>query len=360
MWSSREIVDLVGRRVPRSCVNPEARSGLTELSGRLPDMFSSYYLECRLSAGQEQVDFLACAAESAAYDSARRIRAAARRARGVRRRDPAWQFTWNVLRRWASRSNEWPDKIPFLWLEFDDLRGRPPAHQSPSFGVCVDPGYPDRRIPSIAGDPRDHYESCLAFLTPAVPPAFDGMLSPGNLSSLQRCFHCLPSGGRVIHVSPMAARDPATLKLYVAVPEAHLTGYLSDIGWPGSPDSLRYVMRTFCTAETADDTVYLDLSLDGMLLPRVAITFSQPQLRRLARSDPRRTALLGLLERHGLATPDKCKGLQAWPGSDRESHWSGSTQARIRRWLDVKITIDTDQRLAAKGYLGFAPVSSMF
>lgn len=360
MWTSREVIGLVERKIPGACVNLETRARLVELSRRLPDVFSSYYLECRLGPGQDQIDFLACAAESADHDSAGRIGAAAARLRGERWRDPAWQFTWSVLRRWAQRPDEWPRKIPFLWLEFDDLRGCPPEKQRPSFGVCVDPGYPDPRGTAAERNRTDLFETCLAFLTPAVPVALDGMLSLENRRLLETCYQRLPPGGRVVHVSPMAARDPATLKLYIAVPEAQLASYLRDIGWPGSLDSLRDVIHTFCTPETADDTIYLDLSLDGRLLPSAAITFSQPQLRRRAHADPGRDALLGLLERHGLSTPEKCRDLRAWPGSDRGSHPLKPAGARVRRWLDVKITIDARQRVGAKGYLGFAPVSAMF
>jgi hypothetical protein len=247
-----------------------------------------------------------------------------------------------------------------VWLEFDHLSARPPARQSPSFGVCVDPGYIKEGAASAAGDSLDAYQTCLAFLTPSVPPAYEGMLSTDNRRALEVCFQYLPPGGRVIHVSFMASREPATIKLYVAVPQARVPEYLVDIGWLGPLDSLRELIRTFSTVATADDTVYLDLWIHDAPLPHVAFTFAQPQLGRASGSDPQRSALLALLEGHGLLTRDRSEALSTWPGSSRESRLSGRMRVPIDRWLDVKITLHADQGLGAKAYLGFAPATSMF
>jgi len=173
------------------------------------------------------------------------------------------------------------------------------------------------------------------------------------------CFERLPPGGRIIYVSFMVAREPAIIKIYGMVPRAHLVTYLNDLRWSGPFDLLQYVVHTFCTPETADDTVYFDLAVEHEILPHTAITFSQPQLERPGGADPRRAALLTLLEAEGICAPDKGDALRSWPGSDRES-LAHSSQVRIQRWLDVKLTVHAEEGVGGKGYLGFAPVLSMF
>ncbi|MGK3991435.1 hypothetical protein WME99_50770 [Sorangium sp. So ce136] len=360
MWSSHEITDMVAPRIPGECVDHVTRSNLGALTARLPDMFSSYYLECRLSAAQPQVDFLACVAPRCDEDPLRRIRAAAERPPGDLAREPAWRFAWDVIRRWVTLPQEGSRRMPCLWLEFDHVDTRPAARQSPSIWICVDPEYPAEHPSSAPWDPQDAYEGCLDFLGPAVPPGFEGLLSASNRRAMAACFRRLPPSGRIVHVSFMLAREPATIKLYGAVPRAHLVGYLRDLGWPGPLDSLQQLARTFYTAETADDTVYFDLALDHAILPYAAIAFSQLQMDRPGRSDPQRGALLGMLEEHALCAPGKRRALETWPGSARESRPSSSTRTRIHRWLDVKITLHAEQGLGAKGYLGFAPVLSVF
>jgi len=360
MWPSHEIIELISPRIPGVCFGQAARSNLGALAARLPGVFSSYYLECRLSAIQEQVDFLACAVVPRDDDSVQQVRAALRPAPRDLACTPAWQFARNAARRWVGSTFEWSSRVPFLWLEFDHLNTRPVASQTPSLCVCADHEYLNECVPSAPWDHRSSYEGCLDFVRPATPPEFEGLFSADNRRAMAACFQRLPPGGRIIYVSFMVAREPATIKLYGAIPKAHLVSYLDSLGWTGPFDLLQQVARTFCTPETADDTVYFDLSLEREILPHTAITFSQLQLDRPKGADPRRAALLRLLEAEGLCAPDKGEALRNWPGSDREIHPAGSTQARIYRWLDVKITIHAEQGIGAKGYLGFAPVLSMF
>ncbi|MDI1480335.1 hypothetical protein [Polyangium sp. y55x31] len=357
MWPSHDIVELIAPRIPSACVGSAVISHVGELSAQLPDVFSSYYLECRLSAEQEQVDFLACMSMPRDERHRRKMYAASERPPGD---TPAWRFAWDVMHRWASPDHDWPSRIPCLWLEFDHMNTRSTAWPSPSIWVGVDPGYPNAHIPSASWDPRNAYEVFLDFIMPAVPPAVEGLLSGHGRRAMAACFQRLPPGGRIIHASLMLAREPVAIKIYGAIPRAHLEGYLKDLAWPGPLELLKQVERTFYTPETADDTVYFDLALHHSLLPYAAIAFSQLQLGEPARSAPGRDALLGLLEEHGLCTAEKREALLTWPGSARESRPSTSVQARIARWFDAKITIHSEQGVGAKGYLGFAPILSLF
>jgi hypothetical protein len=360
LCSNRELIDLVAPRIPGECFGDTVMPNIRALSEQLPDIFSSYYLECRLAAEQKQVDFLACLAASRSAKQMKRISAAVAQPPQAFSHEPGWRFVWNVIHRWASATDEWYRRIPFLWLEFDHMNTRPAARQVPSLCVCLDPDYPDASPSSAPWNHQESYDNCLDFLMPAVPPAFESLFSANNRRTMAACFKHLPPGGRIIHVSFMLARAPATIKLYGAIPKDLLVDYLKDIEWPGPFDSLRHVAHTFCTPETADDTVYFDLSLDSALLPYAAIAFSQLQLVRPTSSDPRRRALLGLLEEHGLCAPEKREAIQTWPGGARESNPSTSSTARAHRWLDTKIALHVDQGISAKGYIGFSPVLSVF
>jgi hypothetical protein len=155
----------------------------------------------------------------------------------------------------------------------------------------------------------------------------------------------------------MGARDPVTIKLYGAVPKSRLTDYLHDVGWTGSIDVLQWVVQRCYTTETADDTVYFDLSLRDELLPCAGVAFSQLQL---GGSAGARRALLGLLAEHGLCDARKRLSLETWPGVSPDPRAGSPRRPVVRRWLDTKIVIHSDQSVSAKGYLGFAPLHSGF
>ncbi len=361
MWSSHEIIDLVTPRLPRGHIDSFAVSNVRALAEQLPDIFSSYYLECRLSEPRGQVDFLACLAASPDGEEMQRLSTAAERSQSALAHEPIWSLVWNCVQRWSSPALEWFRKLPFLWLEFDHVNARSVTRQLPSLCVCVDASYLGASPPSVS--PASHeasYEHCMDFLSPALLPAFPGLLSANRRRLMATCFRRLSPHGRMIHVSCMLAREPMTLKLYGAVPREYFVGYLKDIGWPGSFYSLQRIMHTFCTPETSDDTVYFDLAVDDALLPYVGIAFSQLQLKQPASSDPRRRALLGIFRDQGLCAPDGRSELETWPGSARESHPTTSARARIHRWLDLKLTLHPNLPAGAKGYLGFAPVRSIF
>lgn len=360
MWSSHEIIELISSRIPRACISSAAWSNLGALALRLPGVFSSYYLECRLSGTQEQVDFLACAAAPRDPDSSQRVCASLDPMPRELMHVPAWQLAWQAARRWVDPSFGWSRRLPSLWLEFDHLNTLSAVRQCPSLCVCTDRGYPRNRAVSAPWDPWDAYRDCLDFVVPAIPFELAGLFSAENRRAVATCFQRLPPGGQIIYTSFMVAREPATIKLYGRIPRDHLVAYLTDLGWSGRFDLLQYVLQTFCTEETADDTVYFDLSVEREILPHTAVTFSQPQLDRPGGSDPRRTALLELLEAEGICAPDKGEALRSWPGSARETHSIHAIQGRVQRWLDVKLTVHAEQGIGAKGYLGFAPVLSMF
>ena len=61
LWSTQETLELIESHLPPPLVTAPAFEPVKATARLLPDIMTSYYLECRLAADQEQVDFLACA-----------------------------------------------------------------------------------------------------------------------------------------------------------------------------------------------------------------------------------------------------------------------------------------------------------
>lgn len=358
MWPAREIVDAIAPRIPKSCLNQIAADNIRGIADLLPKAFCSYYLECRLSAAQDQVDFLACMSSS---QGALRDELLSELARLPPNNDsPAWRLVWDAARSWAGADGPWYTRIPFLWIELDHVGTRPAAQQHPSLCICVDSEYPDARPSAPSWDWHAAYHCGLDFLGPLLVGEYQDLLSADARQLLASCFARLPPSGRIIHVSFMLARKPLTIKLYGAISRSDLFGYLRNIGWSGSADVLAHLLTTFWRPDTADDTVYFDLALHGGVMPYVGVAFSQLHLSGAACADARRSMLLSLLESGGLCDPAKRAALLGWPGNTRESCAGESRSVRIHRLLDVKMTLSAAREVNAKGYLGFGPMSSVF
>src|SRR5262249_131859 len=154
--------------------------------------------------------------------------------------------------------------------------------------------------------------------------------------------------------------QPAVVKLYGSVPRAHLLSYLNQIGWSGSVSDLTAVLTRFCVAETIDDFMYIDLSIDETVLPRLGIAFAQQQIQNLPGKDPTRRALLDRCVGAGLCSPENREELLLWPGSFHILPASEQWPIKIHKWLDIKLVYDPAAPLEAKGYLGFMPNFSLF
>lgn len=355
MSSPREVVGAVERWLPRACVDAAGVAGIRELAADLPEQSESYYVECRLGPDAGPVDLLAC------------LTAPARRPRVPHPapswppegapRAPAWAFAGATLQRWTDASAGWSAALPFLWLEFDDVGARERARQQPSLCVCIDRSYPfvQRTRPT---DARDGLALALDLILPALPPGREMDLSADRIALLSALVGALPLTGRMIHLSCMLARDLSPLKLFGALPKDALLEYLAAVAWPGPREALRQALHSFCAPDTADDTVYFDLALDRSLSGYIGLASSQLQLRRASCADPTRRALLGRFVEHGLCTVDERDALVSWVGHAVET--APARSLRVVRWLDTKLCIYPDRRAAAKAYLGFAPVTSVF
>jgi hypothetical protein len=359
LWPLCETLKIIEPLVPSQIVSPQAYSQSQHLATLLPQATSSCYWECRLTADAPQVDFLTCVA---AYDNGREVFSGKQEDNGlspVFTGAPVWDNAQSFFSQWADPISPLYDGVPLIWLEFDHVESALPHVPLPSFSFCVDPLYAERRSWEQYVKARNpHYRQQM---TEHGLPLFLGQpLSPQTAQALRTCFEVLPAGSRLIHLSAMVARQPSVVKLYGSVPRTQLLSYLKQIGWAGSVPELTDILATFCTPETVDDTMYIDLSLGETVLPRLGIAFAQQQIPNLPSKDPSRRMLLDLCEQNGLCSAEKREALLAWAGSSLALFSGEKRPTKIHRWLDIKFVYDPGSSLEAKGYLGFMPHLSLF
>jgi hypothetical protein len=344
-FSTCRSLGLVLGELSPALVGPDTGTRLLEFSARHPGLGQTQYLECRLGPGKSrQVDLLISA--GTALD-----RASLGRALSARPGEPPelWPLR-RFVAGWLSPASPLHRGVPVAWLEFDHLeRDENPVA---SIGVCVAPAYLD---PFVALPPQASRDA-LPVVVEALRVIRRHEVSSEEEIALQRCFDRLPAGARWIHLSVMAGREPAELKLYGIFPGRTVLGYLAEIGWgplPGFED----LLARHCTPERTGGVVYLDLPITGTGLmaptgPRagLGVVFAQQQLRASAERDPRRTPLLDGLVAEGLCTAEEREALLRWPASQSLDLPGG----HLDRWFDVKLVHHPLRGLAAKAYLGFA------
>jgi hypothetical protein len=315
---------------PPEVVGPRARDQCRLVARGLPDVVSSYYVECRLDA-DPQVDFLVQMRNP--HGTAARFEQAL-----PAPRSQAWQRNLALFHGWGRRGATLAD-APFLWLEYDlDARFDSDAPQaSPSIGL--ERGYLARFHSRAAPDTVVARRLAGAALQLLGGPA-------GLPRSVERCFAALPPGGSVIYLSWMTTRQPALLKLYISVPKRTVFGYLEAIGWRGNEGVIRAVLDTYFPF--IDDDIFLDISLDDGPLPRLGLALSQLHARELNRRRPAWEWL-----RLPAACADKWAALAAWPAILATTVEGQRTW--IQRWLDLKVVTEVDGETRVKAYLGFMP-----
>jgi hypothetical protein len=183
-----------------------------------------------------------------------------------------------------------------------------------------------------------------------------GQPTPDARDAFARAFRSLPPDARWIHLSVMAARAPVELKLYGTFRRDALLPYLAAVGWAGDPNAVMAIVDRYCPPERTADLLYVDLPVTGMHDRESAglgIVFSQQHLRISREREPGRGALLHSLRDAALCTPHESVALAAWPGRDGWPHAAGRRDARVERWLDIKIAYHPSRPLQAKAYLGF-------
>ena len=359
VWPISETLERIESYAPPELVSSSTFSQLRALANFLPDWMSSYYLECRLAEDRPQIDFLL----SSTLAGKRRERLAGKDGMkglpDILLRHPLWGKVSSFLLGWADSTSLLYEQVPLIWLEFDNVNETLPEIPLPCFSFCLDSEY-------LRWNTRTEQWNTLSIyqyqqLTDAAfERLYDCPFSSQTRQILFACFDALPIGGQIIHMSAMLSRRPAPLKVYGAVPRDRLTDYLQKICWTGAIDDVNHILSAFCIPDIVGSTVYVDLTVDDAVLPKIGIAFSQQHVEWSSRHDPKRRFLLDQCVRSGLCTFEKREALLHWPGESLETFRHTDWPARLRRWLDIKIVSESGQPLEAKGYLGFMPQFSLF
>ncbi|WP_437291952.1 hypothetical protein [Sorangium sp. So ce406] len=335
-----QIFGRIRSRVPAALVTPAAWESVLRAARRLPPAVSCTYLECRLGRDAAEVDLGA----SITAAEGRSILQAASPAGSRFCGDEAaiWGRVQELARVWADPASPLHDRVPVMWLELDSgelNRDR----LMPSVLLCVDPSLArGGASPDAIGHGLD---DCAPSLQAALSALLSEPIAPQARAALHRCFEALPAGGRIVHVGFMVTRQPAVLKLFVALEREQVLGYLRAIRWPGSLAEAFSMLATF---GAGPDAFRLDLTIGAGLLPSLGLEFASRRGR-----DPDRRALIDRCVDQGLCTPEKRDALISWPGTTDEAIPGYARPARLSRWIDMKIVHRPPEPLQAKAYLGF-------
>jgi hypothetical protein len=350
-WPLGETLEYIEPYLSGQLVSAETFSRVKTMATILPEAMSSYYLECRLTAQANQVDFLT----SALSAEGREILAGNSPKIDLSDeilKNSLWRRIRDFFKYWAEPTSPLYEQVPLIWLEFDKVSEALPAVPLPSLCFCLSPEYMQRGTDNHLS-PQQYQK----LIKTALEPLFNYPLLPQTEQNLFACFDLLPPDGHIIHISAMLARHPPTLKVYGCIPREQLLTYLRCLGWTGSIAEIDKFISTFCPTL---NPIFIDLTVGDTIASRIGLAFSQIHLGRLPRSDPKWSSLLEQLVESSLCAPEKREGLLNWPGSSQITFRNEAWPTRLDRWLDLKIVYQPQQPLEAKGYLGFMPRFSLF
>ncbi len=332
-WDPVAVFDVIRPTLPEALVSARRLEDCRSIAASLPPSTVSYYLECRLEDGEDQVDFLTMVRDREAAD-----RFESRL--GGQASAPAWRATLELFRLW--NSDPAFSRTPFFWLEYDLDHHFQRSAPLASPGFCLEPDYLTRceRTPAVNSDLAwDIGQAGLALLVRSG-------VDCSSLVALQHCLRCLPPEGSLIHVSAMLARTPCTTKFYVAVPRGSVVDYLGRIGWPGSMGIIGDVLAR--RYRPSGETAFLDITVGDAVGPRLGLAFSQFNGKGTLAPDSAWEE--GARDK---VSPSKREALRTWWGVT-VSRLDG-LRTWVYRWLDIKLVIDERGAVTYKAYLGFMP-----
>ena len=332
MWSPCETVEQVVDKLP-GFIDPSALRGCMSVARHIPDLASSFYLECRLGP-DTQLDLLA-------YTHCKGIGTALEEALPIAERSGAWQQNLSLLREWNNDSSDLAE-APCVWFEYDDGGNADHVPQA-SLSIALQAQYYRHHIePNVPFDrvvARRMAQAALSQLLPRAQVA-------SRARAVDAVFSALPHSGTLGYLSVMNARNPVVVKLYAIVPRSELHRFLSAIQWRGNADALQEQLATYYAP--FQQTVCLDLTLSDRVEARLGLATSQFHRRELGAAK-KGVSWLVLPER----LSQQKTALSTWPGLTQ--YELGGRRVWIRRWLDVKAVITADD-VSYKAYLGFMPV----
>jgi len=334
MWPAGAVLREVEPLVPPRLVSSRALARCRQVAAGLPDLITSYYMECRLD-DDPQVDFLVQFTDRAGAAPG------FGRSLGPGSKSRCWERNLALLDKWGQRS-EPLHEAPLLWLEYDLDARADAAVPEASLSIGLECGYLkrfiDRRLPDV--------EAARRRAIAALEAIADGAERAEMEADLARCLDALPRGASLVYVSVMTARAPSLLKLYLSVPKPAVIGYLAAIGWPGDAAQAQRLLAS-CYGPIAE-TVFLDVSVANGVLRRLGFALSQLHAAEIAAFDPVWT----WVDMPG-ASLAKREALQAWPGLSTAC--VAGLVTSVHRWVDLKAVLGPAGELTFKAYLGFMP-----
>ena len=141
LWPSEETLALVEPDVPAALISTAALAQAKALIAQLPDVFSAYYLECRLGSTASRVDLLACILAADGGRQAIMGEAGATGKLAPLLAEPMWQRINRFLTVWQQATSPLYDQVPFVWLEFDHINQDLSRILQPNFHFCLEAEY---------------------------------------------------------------------------------------------------------------------------------------------------------------------------------------------------------------------------
>jgi hypothetical protein len=346
----RDSLELVMSDMPAALIDCEARRSLAAVAGALAPFHQAGF-ECRLGAGDEQVDL-----QQGFPIKDEALRPLARFLAAEPERDERWDAVSRLVGRYADGVPE-ADKLAEIWIE-PDVVGGGVEHELQLSDLAPS-------VFAVLGSPDAAASLDAAIST--VRTLLDGRTATDAEHVLHRCASACEPPARISHVGVMLGRELPALRVHLSsIPLHALDAHVARLGWPGDRGQLFELAATLL--DHGDEVVVCLDVLDGQVM-RIGLEcfFFQK-----AGVDPRWPPLLGRLVELGLSCEAKAQALLSWPGAitplDLREQWpddliiqSLAYPADIlgiveRRLSHIKVTCTPGLAPSAKAYFGYGHV----
>ena len=312
-------------------IPPDTRAGVAALARRLPEAMHGFGFELRTRPETSQVDFYTSVM---ARGGGREAWAAAFQPAVAQASPPdaeAWRRVGAFAGRWAAPTSPLHARVETVFLEFDApfTEGRPPSIFA--------------RVATDVGDGGQQWRQTIPAINEITTVLFGQPVSGATRTLLEAAFRGLPAGGRIVDVAAMLPRGSLAVRLFVALPRAHLARYLGDLGWTDGQPALAWIDDTLL-----DGCSHVSLQIDvgERLGSRVGVELSGAGAGAGADDEVNGWPAIGdRLQRLGLVSPLRAAALARWSGIGAPSAEAGRwpTQA-VRLLSHVKLIIDPGRR----------------
>lgn len=337
---------------PAPLLTPEALEALAPAAQAIPAAGTGcFYFEAKLREGAPDVDLVFELNRTGMTAVGGRGAGAGIAAELAR--EPAWQSVVRYCREATAPDapsvdmggHTWPELGP-LWLEFDARRGGIPG----VFSGLMETLYGDPLQFSDAERPG-WYRRRIARALEAL-----GLDAPDTAYDLtEACVRALPEGVALTVFGVMMQRPQPALRLcFERMEMDDVVPYLRAIGWDHDTREVEAVLDRLA-AKAGDDEAplpltYLHVDVWDHVMPRIGVEFC---FRRPVQFHGRlqEARWLDRLVDLGLASPEKCEALAAWPGVSVLSHAGRAWRPGLvnRRVNHVKVVFEHG-RVEAKAY----------